>query len=78
MGKRCIEGLIPPTSWATVLSQNPDLAQIITLENGKEQKAAKNDIKKKLLDDFKHTPISESTHRDFYSIIKKLNKAFKD
>ena len=78
VGKRCIEGLIPQSSWSTVLSQNSELAQIITLENGKEQKSAKNEIKKKLLDDFKETPISDTSHGDFYSIIKKINKAFKD
>ena len=78
IGKRCIEGLIPPSSWSTVLSQNPELAQIITLENGQEQKSAKNEMKKKLLDDFKNTPISDTSHGDFYSIISKLNKAFKD
>lgn len=78
MGKRCIEGLIPPSSWSAVLSQNPELAQIITLENGQEQKRAKNEMKKKLLDDFKNTPISDTSHGDFYSIISKLNRAFKD
>lgn len=78
IGKRCIEGLIPSSSWSAVLSRNPELAQIIALENGKEQKKAKNEIKKKLLDDFKNTPISDTSHGDFYSIISKLNKAFKD
>ena len=75
-GKRCIEGLIPSSSWSTVLSQNSELAQIITLEQGKEQKKAKNEMKKKLLDDFKNTPISDTNCEDFYAIIRKLNKAF--
>ena len=37
-----------------------------------------NDSSLKLLDDFKNTPISDTSHGDFYSIISKLNKAFKD
>lgn len=75
-GKECIEGLIPSTVWATVLSSNPDLSRKALMSTGKEQKSAKNELKKKLLDEFVKIPILEDTHKDFYALIKKINKAF--
>lgn len=75
-GKECIEGLVPKTVWGTVLSSDPDLSMKAVMSMGKEQKSAKNELKKKLLDEFVKIPISDDTHKDFYAIIKRINKAF--
>lgn len=75
-GKECIEGLIPDSVWTTVLSTNPELSRRAVMGTGKEQKSAKNELKKKLLDEFVNIPITEESHKEFYSLIKKINKAF--
>ncbi len=76
-GKESIEGMIPQSVWSTVLSSNAELAQKALMGSGKEQKSAKNEMKKKLLEEFKKTPISDESYGDFYTLIKKINKAFK-
>jgi predicted ATP-dependent endonuclease of OLD family len=75
-GKECIEGLIPASVWAAVLSANTELSRKAVMSVGKDQKSAKNELKKLLLEEFIKTPINEETHKDFYDLIKKLNKAF--
>lgn len=75
-GKECIEGLIPNSVWSTVLSTNPELSRKALMTTGKEQKSAKNELKEKLLDEFVNIPITEESHKDFYSLIKKINRAF--
>lgn len=76
LGKQCIEGLVPDSVWSTVLSSNTELSRKALMSAGKDQKSAKNELKKKLLDEFKKVPILEDTHKDFYMLIKKINKAF--
>ena len=75
-GRECIEGLIPDSVWTTVLSTNPELSRRAVMGTGKEQKSAKSELKKKLLDEFVNIPITEESHKEFYSLIKKINKAF--
>lgn len=75
-GKESIEGLIHSSVWSTVLASNPELSMQAVMSVGKEQKSAKNELKKKLLEEFVKMPIAEETHKDFYTIIKKINKAF--
>lgn len=77
-GKQCIEGLIPQSVYCTLYAKEPDLAQKAIMAIGEDQKSAKNEIKKKLLEEFKLIPINkDTTHKEFYSLIKKINKAFK-
>lgn len=75
-GKESIEGLIHSSVWSTVLASNPELSMQAVMSVGKEQKSAKSELKKKLLEEFVKMPIAEETHKDFYTIIKKINKAF--
>ncbi len=76
-GKQSIEGLIPTVVCSTVYGKESEIVRKATMGSGKSQKSAKNDLKKKLLDEFKKLPINKETHNDFYSLIKKINKAFK-
>lgn len=74
---QCIEGLVPETVLSRVYSNNPTLTQKAMSSNKEESKSAKNDLKKKLLEEFKKLPIDNNTHKAFYDLVKKLNKAFK-
>ena len=47
------------------------------MATGEEQKSAKNEIKKKLIEEFKKQPIESDIYKDFYDLTKKINKAFK-
>lgn len=76
-GKRCIEGLVPPSAYQALSSKEPELLQKLALSVGQELKSAKSEFKRKLLDEFKLLPIDNATHADFYNLIKKINKAFK-
>lgn len=76
-GKESIEGLIPTIVCTNVYGREAEIVRTATMGNGKQQKSAKNELKQKLLDEFKNIPISEETHKDFYSLTKKINKAFK-
>lgn len=76
-GKRCIEGLVPSCAYQTLSSKEPELFQKLALNVGQEQKSAKSEFKRKLLEEFIQLPISPTTHTDFYNLIKKINKAFK-
>ena len=76
-GKQCMEGLIPTEVNRKVYADNPDLAQKAIMATGDAQKSAKNEIKKKLIEVFKQMPIQNDTHKLFYELTKKINKAFK-
>lgn len=76
-GKQCMEGLIPTEVNSRVYAENPDLAQKAIMATGEDQKSAKNEIKKKLIEAFKIVPIQEDTHQLFYELTKKINKVFK-
>lgn len=76
-GKQCIEGLIPQSVYSIVYANEPDLAQKAIMATEEEQKSAKNEIKKKLIEEFKKQPIGDEVYKDFYDLTKKINKAFK-
>lgn len=76
-GKESIEGLIPTTVCTSVYGREAEIVRKATMSNGAAQKSAKNELKRKLLDEFKKHPIGSLTHNDFYSLTKKLNKALK-
>ncbi len=77
VGKESIEGLIPTIVCTNVYGREAETVRRATMGNGKPQKSAKNELKKKLLDEFKTLPISEDSHKDFYLLTKRINKAFK-
>lgn len=77
LGKKCIEGLVPSVVYTSLTTKNPDLIQRVSFSVGQELKSAKNELKRELLNEFKSLPINILTHADFYTLINKINKAFK-
>lgn len=76
-GKQCIEGLVPKSLYGKVYTEDLDLTQKAMMAVGDEQKSAKNELKKKLIEAFKQMPISDESHKLFYELTRKINKAFK-
>lgn len=76
-GKQSIEGLIPTSVCTNVYGRDAEIVRQATMSIGVSQKSAKNELKRKLLEEFKVQPISSETHNDFYLLVKKLNKALK-
>ena len=52
-GRQCIEGLIPERILSKVYSSNTDLVMQLTSQDNKERKSAKNNLKAKILAEFK-------------------------
>ena len=77
LGKKCIEGLVPSVVYTSLTTKNPGLIQRVSFSVGQELKFAKNELKRELLNEFKLLPIDILTHADFYTLINKINKAFK-
>lgn len=77
LAKKSIEGLVPPEVYKSLGAKEPDLLQRLSMSIGQELKSEKKAFKKKLLEEFKTFPINDLTHSDFYALVKKINKAFK-
>ncbi|MFW6275658.1 MAG: ATP-dependent nuclease [bacterium] len=77
-GKKCIEGLIPADILGQVYAENVELVQQ-TQENSNEGKDARTKIKAKILEKFEQENDKDNLEifKDFYPIVKKLNKIFK-
>lgn len=77
IGKKNIEGLVPDSIHTKVYSENPSLVQQAMNGNPSEKKSAKNNLKSKILDEFKKVakPNSED-FKNFYDITKIINKVF--
>jgi hypothetical protein len=77
-GKKCIEGLVPPQILSKVYAENVELVQQ-SQENSGEGKDARSKIKAKILEKFEQENEKNNLEifKDFYPIVKKLNKAFK-
>lgn len=77
LAKKSIEGLVPPEVYKSLGAKEPDLLQRLSMSIGQDLKSEKKAFKKKLLEEFKTFPINDLTHSDFYALVKKINKAFK-
>ncbi|MDO6467748.1 AAA family ATPase [Neptunomonas phycophila] len=76
-GKDCIEGLLPQTVLSNVYGKNTDTVMKLTSTDTKARKAAKNELKSKLLEEFKKAKsISSSDLKGFKSLFSNINKAF--
>lgn len=71
-----IEGLIPGSISAKVFSENSDLVAQAMSAATEERKSAKNQLKVKLLEAVKQAPISEEAFKQFYALMRKIDKAF--
>ena len=76
LGKECIEGLLPMRIFASVMAREPELSQTLVVATGSAVKEAKSKLKKKLLEEFVASSVMEDEIKAFYSIVKKINKAF--
>ena len=75
-GKKNIEGLLPDRVTSAVYAANPGLLQAATAGTKDEQKSAKGDLKRLLLDEFKR--VAEPGTEDFdhfYQLARAINKA---
>lgn len=76
VGKQCIEGLIPQSIYSKVYANEPELAQKAIMATGEGQKSAKNEIKKKLIEEFKKQPVDSEAYKDLYGLVKKNKQSF--
>lgn len=76
-GKDCIEGLLPQTVLGNVYGKNTDTVMKLTSTDTKARKSAKNELKSKLLEEFKRTKnISSSDLKGFKTLFSNITKAF--
>ena len=76
-GKESIEGLIPTSTCVKVYANNAETVRKATMSLGKPQKSAKNELKRKLLQELISEDLSKENLKDFYTLVAKLNKALK-
>lgn len=76
-GKDCIEGLLPKNVLSNVYGNNTDLVMKLTSTDTKTRKSAKNELKTKLLEEFKKTKnVSPADLKGFKSLFSNIGKAF--
>jgi putative ATP-dependent endonuclease of OLD family len=77
-GKDCIEGLLPKSILSNVYSKNTDLVMKLTSTDTKKRKSAKNELKNKLLSEFKAKESQTIEDlKEFKPLFKNINNAFK-
>jgi AAA15 family ATPase/GTPase len=77
-GKDCIEGLLPTNVLSSVYGKNTDLVMKLTSTDTKKRKSAKNELKTKLLEEFKelNNPTVDDL-KGFKPLYKNIANAFK-
>lgn len=77
-GKDCIEGLLPSHVLSEVYSINTDLVMKMSSTDTNKRKSAKNELKNKLLENFKaQKSLDSSDLKNFKKIFSNFIKAFK-
>ena len=78
-GQKCIEGLVPSSLLSKVYGENVSLVQQ-SMENSPDGKDARSKIKTKVLDAFKEEEKNKTVEifKEFYPLVKIINKVFKD
>ena len=77
-GKDCIEGLLPEKLHSKVHASNTDLIMRLTSSDNNRRRSAKNEIKSKLLDEFKqNSELSANDLKGFKPLFSSINRAFK-
>lgn len=77
-GKKNIEGLLPKAITSKVYHDNPDLVQQQSSNVVTERQEATKRLKKILLEEFKKSALlNEEYYREFYVIVKKINKSLR-
>lgn len=77
-GKDCIEGLLPEGLHSKVHASNTDLIMKLTSSDKNKRKSAKDEIKSKLLDEFKlEKSLTSADLKGFKALFSSINRAFK-
>ena len=77
-GKRAIEGLLPDIVRTAVFAKVPDLVMAATSGTKEERDQARNQLKRKYLDEFRATAKPGIEHfAEFYKIVKIANRALR-
>ncbi len=75
-GKRCIEGLVPESIHKHVYAEDPGLVQRVADGDGKVRRAARHELKRKLLEEFKgRTDLKAAELKPFRDLVKAMSKA---
>ncbi len=75
-GKKNIEGLLPDTVITAVYGSNAGLVQAATAGTSEEQRSAKSNLKRLLLEEFKKQALpGQEYYGHFYSLARIINKA---
>lgn len=72
-----IEGLIPSGIYRKIISQSDEFAELNRIVSNSNNKSKKQDLKIKLLDEFKKELINDETYKEFYKLTEKINNALK-
>jgi len=76
-GKDCIEGIVPQNVVSKVHAENTDLMMQFASQDNNIRRSARDQLKKKILDEFKsHNDYEEKDLKGFSSVIKVINNAF--
>ncbi len=77
-GKDCIEGLVSQKVHSAVYGANADLILALGSCDGARRKSAKNQLKRKILDEFKsQNDLDSSTLKGFRPLFSSISRAFK-
>ena len=77
-GKDCIEGLLPEGLHSKVHALNTDLIMRLTSSDNNKRKSAKNEIKSKLLNEFKlEKSLTSADLKGFKALFMAITRAFK-
>lgn len=77
-GKDCIEGLLPSSILSNVYAANTNLVMKLTSIDTSKRKSAKNELKSKLLDEFKgNKNLTANDLKKFKPLFINISKAFK-
>ena len=74
-GYKCIEGLAPVSIRSKVFSENSDLVMALN-ESGSEKRQAKEELKKKILNEFRGAELQVSELKEFRSLFRKIARKF--
>ncbi|MCS6173722.1 ATP-dependent nuclease [Shewanella baltica] len=76
-GKDCIEGLLPQNVLSNVYGSNTNIVMKLTSTDANARKSAKNELKAKLLEEFKkNRSVASADLKGFKTLFANINKAF--
>jgi len=75
-GRKCIEGLVPSTVTSVVYAANPELVQKAMAVATQENRSARQELKRKILEEFKSiSKPGQEYFSNFYPLVQMINRA---